>query len=50
MQDYIDDVSKFGHRSTLKVLILKGGIKGWVKSFEGSMIDGFEGNFWEQFE
>lgn len=28
MQDYIDDVSKFGRKSELKVLVLKGGIKG----------------------
>jgi arsenical-resistance protein 2 len=48
MQDYIDDVSKFGRKSRLQVLVLKGGIKGWVKDFEGSMIDGFEEKYVSQ--
>jgi arsenical-resistance protein 2 len=50
MQDYIDDVSKFGRKTQLKVLVLKGGIKGWVKDFEGSMVDGFDEKCWEQFK
>ena len=50
MQDYIQDVSKFGRKSSLQVLVLAGGIKGWVKEFEGSMIDGFEEKYWEQFK
>jgi len=50
MQDYIDDIVKFGRRSSLKILVLKGGIKGWVKDFEGSMVDGFEEKYWEQFK
>lgn len=50
MQDYIDDVSKFGRKSSLQVLVLRGGIKGWVKDFEGSMVDGFEEKYWEQFK
>lgn len=50
MQDYIQDVSKFGRKSELKVLVLKGGIKGWVKDFEGSMVEGFEEKYWEQFK
>ncbi|KAJ5037364.1 uncharacterized protein L3040_007540 [Drepanopeziza brunnea f. sp. 'multigermtubi'] len=49
MQDYINDVSKFGRKSELKVFVLQGGIKGWVKDFEGSMVDGFEAKYWEQF-
>ncbi|KAG0651539.1 Dual specificity phosphatase Cdc25B [Hyphodiscus hymeniophilus] len=49
MQDYINDVSKFGRKSALQVLVLKGGIKGWVKDFGGSMVDGFEEKYWEQF-
>lgn len=49
-QDYIDDVAKFGRRSKVKVSTLKGGIKGWVKDFEGSMVDGFEEKYWEQFK
>jgi len=50
MQDYVDDISKFGRKTPLKVLVLKGGIKGWVKDFEGSMIDGYEEKYWEQFK
>ncbi|EHK98123.1 hypothetical protein M7I_6175 [Glarea lozoyensis 74030] len=50
MQDYINDVSKFGRRSALKVKILKGGIKGWVKEYEGSMMDGFQEDYWKQFK
>lgn len=50
MQDYIEDVSRFGRKSNIKIFILKGGIKGWVKEFEGSMIDGFEEKYWEQFK
>lgn len=50
MQDYMDDIAKFGRRSSLEVLVLKGGIKGWVKAFEGSMVDGFEEKYWEQFK
>ncbi|TVY50722.1 hypothetical protein LCER1_G005965 [Lachnellula cervina] len=50
MQDYIDDISKFGRKTPLKVLVLKGGIKGWVKEFEGSLMDGYEEKYWEQFK
>jgi len=50
MKDYIDDISKFGRRSSLTVRVLKGGIKGWVKDFEGSMVEGFEEKYWEQFK
>ncbi len=50
MQDYIDDVSKFGRKTSLKVLVLKGGIKGWVKTFEGALMDGYEEKYWEQFK
>ncbi|KAF4635016.1 hypothetical protein G7Y89_g3080 [Cudoniella acicularis] len=49
MQDYITDVSKFGHKSSVKVLVLKGGIKGWVREFEGSMMESFEEEYWKQF-
>ena len=48
MQDYIDDIAKFGRKSTLKVRVLKGGIKGWVKEFEGSLMEGFVEECWEQ--
>jgi arsenical-resistance protein 2 len=50
MQDYINDVSKFGRRSALRVRILKGGIKGWVREYEGSMMDGLQEKYWEQFK
>ncbi|PQE22987.1 hypothetical protein CJF32_00004384 [Rutstroemia sp. NJR-2017a WRK4] len=50
MQDYIDDVAKFGKKSKVDVLVLKGGIKGWVKDFEGALMDGFEEKYWEQFK
>jgi len=46
-QDYIDDVSTFGRKTSLQVLTLKGGIKGWVKDFEGALVDGFEEKYWE---
>lgn len=50
MQDYIDDISKFGRKTNLKVFTLKGGIKGWVKDFEGALVDGFVEGYWEQFK
>jgi hypothetical protein len=50
LQDYINDVSKFGRKTAVQVRILKGGIKGWVREFEGSMMDGFEEKYWEQFK
>ncbi|PSS08814.1 hypothetical protein M430DRAFT_109582 [Amorphotheca resinae ATCC 22711] len=48
MQDYIDDIAKFGRKTDLKVLVLEGGIKKWVKDFGGSMMEGFEEKYWEQ--
>lgn len=48
MQDYIDDVAKFGKKSNIEVLVLKGGIKGWVKEFEGMLMDGFEEGKWKE--
>ncbi|KAH6669369.1 Rhodanese-like domain-containing protein [Halenospora varia] len=50
MQDYILDITKFGRRTALKVFVLKGGIKGWVRDFEGSMMEGFVEEYWEQFK
>ncbi|KAG9232431.1 Rhodanese-like domain-containing protein [Amylocarpus encephaloides] len=51
MQDYIDDLTKLvGHKSVLKVRVLKGGIKGWVNDFKGAMMDGFVEEHWEQFK
>lgn len=48
MQDYIDDIAKFGKKSNIEVAVLKGGIKGWVKEFEGMLMDGFEEGKWEE--
>jgi arsenical-resistance protein 2 len=50
LQDYIDDIAKIGRKTDLKVLVLEGGIKKWVKDFEGSMVEGFEEGYWEQFK
>ncbi|KIM97974.1 hypothetical protein OIDMADRAFT_43852 [Oidiodendron maius Zn] len=50
LQDYIDDISKIGRKTDLKVLVLEGGIKKWVKDFKGSMIEGFEEKYWQQFK
>lgn len=50
MQDYINDISRIGRKTDLKVLVLEGGIKKWVKDFEGSMVEGFEESYWEQFK
>lgn len=47
---YIDDIAKIGRKTDLKVLVLEGGIKKWVKDFEGSMVEGFEEGYWEQFK
>ena len=49
-QDYILDIAKFGRKSALEVRVLKGGIKGWVREFEGAMMEGFEEEYWEQFK
>ena len=49
MKDYVDDVAKFGRRTSLTVRVLTGGIKGWVKEFEGSMVEDFDEKYWEQF-
>ena len=49
MQDYIDDVAKFGRRSQVKAFVLRGGIKAWVRDFTGAMVDGYEEEHWKQF-
>ncbi|KAH8596583.1 hypothetical protein B0O99DRAFT_509533 [Bisporella sp. PMI_857] len=48
LRDYIDDVSRFGRRSSVKIRVLKGGIEGWVAEFEGSMMEGFVEGEWEK--
>jgi len=47
MQDYIDDVAKLGLKNDVKVFTLAGGIKGWVKEFDGALVDGYEEEYWE---
>lgn len=43
MQDYINEVGD----ATMKAAIVKGGIKGWQKTFGGKMIDGYDEKFWK---
>jgi len=50
MQDYMDDISKFGHKSKVKVLVLTGGVKGWVQQFEGALMNSYQEKYWEQFK
>ena len=50
MQDYIVDIRKFGLTSPLHVLVLKGGIKGWVKEFEGAMVEALGGEVKRRFD
>ena len=35
-------------RPNVKVMVLTGGIKGWVKEFQGAMMDGFEEENWKE--
>ena len=47
-QDYIDDIAKFGRKSVVKVRVLEGGIKGWVKEFDGAVMEGFQEEKWQE--
>jgi arsenical-resistance protein 2 len=42
MQDYLNEVGE----TTMKALILKGGIKGWQKTYGGKLMDYYEENVW----
>lgn len=42
MQDYINERGD----TTLKSSIVRGGIKGWNKSFGGKMVEGYDEAFW----
>lgn len=46
MQDYLDEVGETG----LQSIILKGGIKGWHKTFGGKMMDAHDAEFWKDKE
>jgi len=39
MQDYIDSV---GDDHSLASQVMVGGIRGWVRTYEGSMMDGYD--------
>ncbi|TPX16048.1 uncharacterized protein E0L32_000382 [Thyridium curvatum] len=47
MQDYINER---GDEGRLQSLILKGGVKGWVKAYGASLMDFWEPTYWEQFK
>ena len=47
MQDYINEV---GAQDEMEALVLKGGVKGWVKEFGGELMDFYEPAYWEQFK
>lgn len=42
MQDYIDESGN----KAMKAAIVKGGIKGWQKTFGGELMDGYDQKFW----
>ncbi|GAO15709.1 hypothetical protein UVI_02018780 [Ustilaginoidea virens] len=42
MQDYLDEVGD----ASMTAAVLKGGIKGWQKEYNGEMMDGYEKSFW----
>jgi arsenical-resistance protein 2 len=46
MQDFIDEVGD----TEIEALVLKGGIRGWVKTYEGRQTDGYDAKFWEETE
>ena len=39
LQDYMDDISKFGRRSAITVRVLKGGFEEWAKEFDGMFVE-----------
>lgn len=42
MQDYLNDVGE----KDIEALILKGGIKGWVKTYGGQWMDAYDEKAW----
>jgi arsenical-resistance protein 2 len=43
MQDFINDAGD----ATMQSLVMKGGIRGWVKTYEGRRMDGYDAKAWE---
>ncbi|KAB5578757.1 Rhodanese-like domain-containing protein [Coniochaeta sp. 2T2.1] len=43
MQDYINDAGN----SSIQSLILRGGIRGWIKAYSGRRMDGYDAKVWE---
>lgn len=43
MQDYLDDVGE----TNIQAFILKGGIKGWHRTYGGRMMDSYDEKFWD---
>ncbi|KAJ8080961.1 hypothetical protein PM082_017796 [Marasmius tenuissimus] len=44
LQDYIDEV---GDRD-MQALVMKGGIKGWVRKYGGERMDWYDEKFWAE--
>ncbi len=42
MQDYLDEIGE----TKMKAVILKGGIKGWQKTYNGKMMDWYDARVW----
>jgi arsenical-resistance protein 2 len=42
MQEYIDEVG-----GAIESLVMAGGIRGWVKAYQGQMMDGYDEKAWE---
>lgn len=43
MQDYLNELGD----TSMKAVILKGGIKGWQKTYGGKMMDWYDDKAWE---
>lgn len=44
MQDYINEAGD----TSLEAAVLKGGIKGWVKTYEGQQMDAYDPKVWKE--
>jgi arsenical-resistance protein 2 len=44
MQDYLNEVGE----TDMEAVILTGGIKGWVKTYGGDMMDWYDEKFWAE--
>lgn len=44
MQDYLNEVGE----ASMSAAILKGGIKGWQKKYNGKLMDWYDDKFWAQ--